>query len=285
MNPVFRINFIFGSLLLVGVMILVQMGLYIAHQLWDVRLPWNFFQYCISALKEETVAHNVIKFLINVIILYTFGKMIWRLYKQLRLTQKWLRVFHSKKHTKLTKQLNDKYKKWGTEFIVVNDEKFIALTIGFFQPRIIVSTGVLSMFSNHEVEAILLHEWYHCRNRDPLKMFLLALILDGLGYIPTMKAMVRDFKTWKELLADRFAIKQMGTEYYLGNVLLKLSEVGKMQHSTAVAYFAENAINYRIMQVLEPKQRIHVPMSDFKPLLLTLSLIFIMSSIILGGCS
>ncbi|MGG2196860.1 M56 family metallopeptidase [Paenibacillus validus] len=266
-------------------MILVQMGLYIAHQLWDVRLPWNFFQYCISALKEETVAHNVIKFLINVIILYTFGKMIWRLYKQLRLTQKWLRVFHSKKHTKLTKQLNDKYKKWGTEFIVVNDEKFIALTIGFFQPRIIVSTGVLSMFSNHEVEAILLHEWYHCRNRDPLKMFLLALILDGLGYIPTMKAMVRDFKTWKELLADRFAIKQMGTEYYLGNVLLKLSKVGKMQHSTAVAYFAENAINYRIMQVLEPKQRIHVPMSDFKPLLLTLSLIFIMSSIILGGCS
>ncbi len=176
-------------------------------------------------------------------------------------------------------------KKWGTEFIVVNDEKFIALTIGFFQPRIIVSTGVLSMFSNHEVEAILLHEWYHCRNRDPLKMFLLALILDGLGYIPTMKAMVRDFKTWKELLADRFAIKQMGTEYYLGNVLLKLSKVGKMQHSTAVAYFAENAINYRIMQVLEPKQRIHVPMSDFKPLLLTLSLIFIMSSIILGGCS
>lgn len=285
MNPVFRINLIFGSLLLVGAMILVQMGLYIAHQLWDVRLPGNFIQYCISALKEETVAHNVIKFLINVIILYTIGRMIWRLYKQLYLTKKWLKVFHSKKHTKLTKQLNNKYQKWGTEFIVVKDEKFIALTIGFFRPRIIVSTGVISMFSNHEVEAILLHEWYHCRNRDPLKMFLLALILDGLGYIPTMKAMVRDFKTWKELLADRFAIKQMGTEYYLGNVLLKLSKVGKMQHSTAVAYFAENAINYRIMQVLEPKQRIHVPMSDFKPLLLTLSLIFIMSSIILGGCS
>lgn len=285
MNPVIRINLIFGSLLLVAILILAQMGLYIAHQLWDVRLPGNFLQYCISALKEETIAHNVMKFSINLVILYTFGRMIWRLCKQIYLTSKWLSVFQSKKHVKLTKQLNYKYRQWRTDFIVVKDEKFIALTIGFIRPRIIVSTGVISMFSNHEVEAILLHEKYHCRNRDPLKMFLLALILDGLGYIPTMKAMVRDFKTWKELLADRFAIKQMGTEYYLGNVLLKLSNVGKMQHSTAVAYFAENAINYRIMQILEPKQRIRVPMSDFKPLLLTLSLIFIMSSIILGGCS
>ncbi len=51
MNPVFRINFIFGSLLLVGVMILVQMGLYIAHQLWDVRLPWNFFPILYKCIK------------------------------------------------------------------------------------------------------------------------------------------------------------------------------------------------------------------------------------------
>ncbi|MBJ6362532.1 M56 family metallopeptidase [Paenibacillus sp. GCM10012307] len=285
MNPALRANLIFSSLLVAGAVISGQMGLFIVHQIWDVRFQWSFFQYCASILTDEPAAHNFIKILFNLVILYTVGKIIWRVYNQICLTRKWLKVFAGQKHVKLTKQLNSKYRKWGTEFIVVKDEKFIALTLGLVRPRIVVSTGTLSMFSNHEVEAVLFHEWYHCQQRDPLQLFLLTLILDGMGYIPAAKAAMRDFKTLKELLADSFAIRQMGTEYYLGNVLLKFSNAGQMQQSTTAVYFAEHAINYRIMQVLEPTKRVHIPKSNFKPLLIVVSLIVLMSSIILGGCS
>jgi len=241
--------------------------------------------YCISVFVEKNIAFDMFTLLINVIIIYTFGRMLWRLSKQIFLTRKWFKVFQSKKHIRLSNVLNNKYRKWETEFIVVKDEKFIALTLGLLRPKIIVSTGVIDMFSKQEVEAILLHERYHALNRDPFKIFLLTLILDGMGYIPSMKTMVSNFRTWKELLADQFAMSQMGTEYYLGNVLLKLSSVGKIQYSSAAVHFAENAINYRIMQVLEPKQKIRIPILNFKPLSLILLFTFILSSLILGGCS
>ncbi|MEF2245736.1 M56 family metallopeptidase [Paenibacillus sp. IITD108] len=285
MKPALRINLIFIFLLVVGFIVLAQMGLYIVQQIWDIRFPVNFLQYCISAFNETTLAYNIFTFIINAIIIYTFGRMLWRFVKQIYLTRKWLGIFHSQKHIKLTKLLNAKYRKWGAKFIVVNDEKFIAMTIGLLKPQIIVSSGVIGMFSKKEFEAILLHEQYHVQNRDPLNLFLLTLLLEGMGYIPSMKTMVRSFKTWKELLADQFAMRQMGTEYHLGNVLLKVSSVGRMQHAAAAVYFAENAINYRIMQVLEPKQTLHIPILNFKPLFLTLMFTFIMSSLILGGCS
>jgi Zn-dependent protease with chaperone function len=285
MNLVVRTNLILGFALLVGLLFLSQMAFFVAHQLWGTHLLIDIFQYCISAVKEGTELRIAIYLIINVIILYTVSRMLNRIIKQMVSTHRLITAFQEKKHRKLTKKMNFRYRQWKTEIIVVQDDHFVALTLGLYRPRIIISTGLIHMFSEQEVQAILLHELYHCKNRDPLRMFLLTLIQDSMGYIPMMKSMVQEFRTWKELLADRFAIKQMGTEYYLGNVLLKLSHTGQTKHTSAVVYFADNAINYRIMQVLEPDRSVRFPISRFNPILLNLSIFLILGSLIQGGCS
>ncbi|MEK8127086.1 M56 family metallopeptidase [Paenibacillus filicis] len=99
----------------------------------------------------------------------------------------------------------------------MRDEGFVALAIGMRKPIIVISTQVLETFSSDEVKAILLHEWHHCRNLDNVKMFLMTLLTEAFGYWPIMKPVFRYYQIWTELLADRFAIHQMGTELHLAS--------------------------------------------------------------------
>jgi hypothetical protein len=84
------------------------------------------------------------------------------------------------------------------------------------------------------------------------------------------------------LLADRFAIKQMGTELHLGNVLLKLVNAGNLQQRAIGVYFAETALHYRIMQILEPDKTVNVPIALFRPLLVSFSFLLLF---MVGGSS
>jgi Zn-dependent protease with chaperone function len=169
----------------------------------------------------------------------------------------------------------------GTEIIVVKDDAFVALAIGMRRPKIVVSTAVIDHFSEDEVKAILLHEWHHCRNRDNAKMFLMTLLTNAFGYWPIMKPIFRYYQTWTELLADRFAIRKMGTELHLANVLLKLSKWGKMRQPAAAVHFA-TTMHYRIMQVLEPDKTVKVKVAVLRPLLASFTLMLLL---MLGGDS
>lgn len=285
MNPAVKSKLIFISMLLFSSLIVLQMGLYLAHQIWDFQLKWNVFQYCLTAIKETYIGHDFIQVVFNFLILYTISRILWRCWKQVCLSWKWNSIFRAKKHHPFTNRLNYEYLEWKTEFLVIQDDTFIALTMGLFRPKIIVSTGLFKLFTDREVKAILLHEQYHCRHYDPLKQFLSSIIVDGMGYVPMFKAMARYYKTWKELLADRFSMRHMGSVYDLGEVLLKLSRMGKTQQLGVGVYFADAAINYRILQVLEPDKSIRVPFFQPKTVTLSLLVLFLMSSIVIGGCA
>lgn len=201
------------------------------------------------------------------------------------MTRRWLSVFRKAQHNKLTKRLNRKYRYWRTEFIVIQDEAFLALVLGVWKPKIVVSAAVFNLCNEREVEAILLHERYHCRNRDNLKLFLSVLMVDAFGYLPIVKSIVRYYQISKELLADRYAIKQMGNETDLGNVLLKITKLAKtVPYRTAGVHFATNALEYRMMQVLEPHKTVQLPLLLPRPLLISLMIVFVMSSLLFGGC-
>ncbi|MEF3310892.1 M56 family metallopeptidase [Paenibacillus sp. GYB004] len=285
MKPTVKSHLVFTLLLFFSTFMLLEMGLFIAHQLLNVQLKWNLFQYCLSGLNEQTVGHDITKIMFNVLIMYTLARIFFRIAKQIYMSCKWNRIFHAKENTKLTKILNSKYRNWNTRFLVVQDDSFIALTIGMLRPKIIVSSGLLGMFSEQETKSILLHEWHHYRNYDPLKIFITTVISDGMGYIPIIRASVRYYKTWSELLADRFVIKKMDSVYDLANVLLRLSNLNKVRNYATGVYFANSTINYRIQQVLEPEKSIHVPFLQTKPVLLSLFVIFVLSSIVMGGCA
>ncbi|RXZ78515.1 M56 family peptidase [Paenibacillaceae bacterium] len=263
MRPPIKLRWIYTLLVVFLALFSVQMGLFVARQMEGGGLG--------VALWTSIV--------FDLIIGYTLIRAIWRITAQAYLSRKSHQLFRSRKHDKLTKRLNYKYSNLGTDIIVVRDEAFVALAIGMRKPIIVISTQVLNMFSDDEVKAILLHECHHCRNRDTLKLFVMTLLTEAFGYWPIMKPIFRYYQTWTELLADRFAIRQMGTELYLASVLLKLSKQIKTQHAAAV-HFAASTMHYRMLQVLEPHQTVKVKIALLRPLLASLTLLLLL---MMGG--
>jgi beta-lactamase regulating signal transducer with metallopeptidase domain len=207
--------------------------------------------------------------LFDFLLAYTFVRILWAIARQWYLLRKGLRFFQAHADSLLTKQFHAKYRDWKTDMIVVRDDAFVALTIGLRRPRIVLSTGVLERFTDEEVEAILLHEWHHCRNRDNLKLFISTLLADAFCYLPIIKPVLAYAKTWQELFADRFVIRQMGTSLYLGNVLLKLAKMGMIRQRRGALHFTETTLDYRMLQIIEPDEVVKVPLRLYRPLLVT----------------
>ncbi len=266
-NPAVKLRSMLALLFAFLIVVVVQMGVFIVEQVGEKSLPDAFLLFALA----------------DVAIGYAGVRIVWRCLKQAYLSRKWLKHFRANRHAKLSKRLNAKYRDWGTEILVVRDDAFVALTLGMLRPKIVLSTALFEMFDDKELEAVLLHERYHCRNNDGPKMFLSALLADAFGYWPLIHPILRYYRTWKELFADRYAIREMGTELYLGSVLLKLSKLGHpSRRNEAGVHFADAAMNYRMMQVLEPDRPVKVPTALLRPLLASCSLLLLL---MLGGDS
>ncbi|MCL6457998.1 MAG: M48 family metalloprotease [Gorillibacterium sp.] len=253
MSPAIKVRASYGLMLFFVAAVFLQMeGFVIRHQTDISRQTWML----------PTL-------LFDLLLVYAFVRILWAIARQWYLTRKGLRLFLAHTNFLLTKELQDKYRDWYTDMIVVQDDAFVGLTIGLWRPRIVLSTAVLDRFTDEEVKAILLHEWYHCRNRDNLKQFFSTLLAEAFGYLPIIKPVLAYAKTWQELFADRFAIQQMGTSLHLGNVLLKLVKWGVIRKRRAALHFTESALDYRMLQIIEPDKAVKVPLQLVRPLLVT----------------
>ena len=94
--------------------------------------------------------------------------------------------------------------------------------MGLFTPHIVLSTGLLSVLDENELEAVIYHEQSHVANKDPLKTFLLSTLASALWYIPFIKWSHKRFKVMREVLADQDAIVKNGTPAHIGSALLKM---------------------------------------------------------------
>jgi Zn-dependent protease with chaperone function len=160
------------------------------------------------------------------------------------------------------------------------------LTIGYIHPKIIVSTYLLDYFPEGQVHAILLHEQFHAEKQDPLKLLLISIVVGGLGYIPLLKGLVHYYRSWRELFADRYAVLKMGSGYELGYVLLQLGKLlskSKEPYSEVSTSFANTDVNYRIVQLLKPKEPVRIPFMRLKSWVTSL-LIVVMKLIIFVSC-
>jgi Zn-dependent protease with chaperone function len=283
MIPIRRIPLVQAMVLVFLFFIVTEMFLFILGE-WGILQPgWNLFHYCFPERISHSVASVACQVIIFGLITYSFFRMAFFITKQVLYNLKWHAFKRTKKNLTLQSIISQRHP--NLRITVIDDPAFIAFTKGIVRPEIFVSSQIIADFNDKEVDAILLHEYHHCKNYDPLHLFISSLLVQGFGYIPILKKVIYYFATWREIEADRYAVRTMGSFEFLGSVLLRLSRAPSRSLSIFGSVgFADKCINYRIEQLVNPEEQIRIPLFD-KSLLVRSSLVVALLLITLtGGC-
>lgn len=125
---------------------------------------------------------------------------------------------------------------------------------GLVRPRICVSTGLVELLTNVELEAVLIHEGHHLRSYDPLRMWLARAVGQALFFLPIASHLHHGFMAAKELAADAAAIRTQGSTYPLASALYRLVTCRPCQAAPALAIAGVvEDINTRIKFLLDPR--------------------------------
>jgi hypothetical protein len=103
-----------------------------------------------------------------------------------------------------------------SSILLISVAQPMVFCFGFWRPRICVSTGLLELLSPAQLRAVLYHEDYHRKRRDPLRILLLETVATTFFFLPLVREWVVRFKIQIELAADRYTIAQAGTEALAG---------------------------------------------------------------------
>jgi beta-lactamase regulating signal transducer with metallopeptidase domain len=250
--------------------ILFQMGMYILYVLLDWDLKFNLIQVCHSVARS--LGLSSIEYMLDALVFYTVFLSIWKIGKQLFTANKIYKRLAIYRHEQLTQEINRKYNEGNQDFTVISCSAPIAVTMGFRNPKMILSTGLVNLLDNNELEAVIYHELYHKKHRDPLKIFLLSLFASIMWYIPILKWLHQKYKIVREVLADHYAINRQGTSVDLGSALLKMLKTGNRENMPfSYVSFADTSINYRIKYILNPQTEIPLKL----PFMLTITSIYV----------
>jgi Zn-dependent protease with chaperone function len=105
---------------------------------------------------------------------------------------------------------------------VVDDEQPFSFCYWFLRPRICISTALVRRLDHDELRAVLLHERYHLRQRDPLRLVVARYCAAGLYVVPVVEELVGFYTLQKEIAADEEAVRAAGGVRALARALYKL---------------------------------------------------------------
>lgn len=276
-------HFILMLMALTSGFIWLQMMVYLLHELFDYNPKWGYLQYCVAVLSEQSILHQAVFLGLNIIIAYSFGMVLWIIFNQIVLERKWSKYVRTNRHDWLSEWVNTNYPHFRQRITVVEHHSILAHTFGFFRPRIVVSTNLMEQFSDRQLEAILWHEWSHCRSYDPMRLLLVKIMNDSLPFIPILKRLAYYIQVWVELQADQYSVNKMKSSFELASVLYKCSQLGN--RAPVGVGFADKAINYRIQQLIEPHGKIRVPLLDVTPFMSSSFMVILFTSVVVSGCS
>lgn len=98
----------------------------------------------------------------------------------------------------------------GVPVVVADVAVPVAVTVGAWRPRVVVSTGLLERLDDTEVEAVLCHEHHHALQRHPLLYGLVRTVADALFVLPVVRRWADRTVVDAEVAADVAAIDQVG---------------------------------------------------------------------------
>ncbi|UUZ82423.1 M56 family metallopeptidase [Paenibacillus sp. P26] len=204
-----RSKTMFISGLALSGLILFQMSMYAMHMLLGWEIKHNLIQFCsrtAAALGLSSLVYGL-----DMLVLYTILSLILHTGRQSLLSDRAFRSLEAVKNERLTREFNMKYAGGLSHIMVVEQERPMAFTMNLLKPRIILSTGLIRLLDNRELEAVIYHEMYHLKHGDPLKTFLMSLCASVMWYIPLLKWLHQKYKIVREVLADHYAMSRQGS--------------------------------------------------------------------------
>ncbi|AFY75353.1 Zn-dependent protease with chaperone function [Synechococcus sp. PCC 7502] len=97
---------------------------------------------------------------------------------------------------------NQKFKIWESDSI-------FAAQIGFWQPQLVVSSGMIQQFDPIHLEAVIKHEQAHLVYRDTFWFFILGYFRQLTPWLPQTEILWQELLLLRELRADRWAVQSV----------------------------------------------------------------------------
>ncbi len=105
----------------------------------------------------------------------------------------------------------------------------LAFTVGFWNPQVVLSKGMVSALSPAELSAVLSHELGHVRSRDPLRLAVVRFLADALWFLPVARSLAAGFADAVEAAADDWAVGITRRPVDLASALVKTAKAGVPQ--------------------------------------------------------
>ncbi|HEY9907706.1 MAG TPA: M48 family metalloprotease [Thermosynechococcaceae cyanobacterium] len=96
--------------------------------------------------------------------------------------------------------------------------------IGFWQPELVVSRGLLDTLSADQLEAVLVHEQAHLHYRDTFWFFWLGWLRRLTAWLPQTETLWQELLALRELRADRWAVQYVDSLLLAEALLLAVSQ-------------------------------------------------------------
>ncbi len=160
---------------------------------------------------------------------------------------------------------------------IINRNRPQAFCFGIFNPRIYLSTGMIELMSQNELEVILRHEKCHLKHRDSLTFILAATIESLFPIFPVFSDLIKIYRTDREINADSVAVGAMSENTSIRDALKKLLQYEPMSNFAFVPQiFSEDSLEARI-------QSLHSQKTTYKKVSLKNLFLSIISFVILFG--
>lgn len=94
--------------------------------------------------------------------------------------------------------------------VVIPNHEPLSFCYGLWRPRICLSQGLVELLTETELEAVLRHEAYHLRRREPLRIAVAICLSRFFFFVPLLAELRDHYLAEKELAADAFAVAHTG---------------------------------------------------------------------------
>lgn len=151
-----------------------------------------------------------------------------------------------------TKVISSLEKKYSLEkrMVVFQSQKPTAFCVGFFTPKIYLSSKLFKVMSMAEIEAIIIHEKQHILNKDNIKLSMVSIIKSTFFFFPVIGDLMKNMEISQEIRADEDTIITTGKKTPLMSALRKAIQFPQIKTVLIKSFYQNIDIEPRIYHLI-----------------------------------